>query len=240
MMLVIEWKKNKRTGLIGSFLGGALLAGVIPVLNMVFRSEVFTSVDAYPLDILLNANWQMMAMLNVSLIVVGSCLLYYVESADHAIQKMLSLPIKEENIFLAKFLLVSTFYLAVLVIEAVALGFSSVYWFPESPDLTMELIKNIGYIFLLSLPAIVLSLWIASFFANIWITLGIGIIGIFLATMLSDQSIILASFPFKLPFQTFHSAKSGPADTFIWIALVQTAALLLTQKISLHVRRFFR
>lgn len=240
MMLSVELKKNKRSGLIWSFLGGAILAGLIPVLNMAFRSEVYTGTEGDPLQILLNANWQMMAMLNTLLIVVSACLSYYVESADNALQKMLALPIKEESMFFAKFLLLSMFFIGVFVIEVAALAFSSVYWFSGYPDLTMEIFKNLGYIFLLSLPALVLSLMIASFFTNIWIALGIGIIGIFLATMLSDQSVILTAFPFNLPFQTLHGTDSGAADTLMWIAIGETVVLLLIQKIMMYGRRLFR
>ncbi len=162
------------------------------------------------------------------------------ESADNALQKMQSLPIKEEGLFFAKFILISLMYLGLLVIEFLGLGFSSVYWFSEYPDLPMELAKNIGYIFILSLPAIALSVLIASFFANIWIALGLGIIGIFLATQLSDQSIILAAFPFNLPFQTMHGTDAAAPDTLVWIALIETVVLLVIQKISVHVRRYFR
>ncbi|GAB2575184.1 ABC transporter permease [Gracilibacillus alcaliphilus] len=239
-MLTMEWKKSKRTGFIPSFLGGALLTGLIPILYMAFISEIDTNLDINPLHVLLDANWQMMAMLKVSLIVVGACLLYYVESSDNALQKMQSLPIKDENLFFAKFLLISLIYLGVLVMEAIGLGFSSVFWFLEYPDLPMELVKNIGYMFMLSLPAIVLALLIASFFTNIWIALGLGMIGIFLATQLSNQNVILASFPFNLPFQTMHGTDAAAPDTLIWVALIETVVLLVIQKVSVSMRRYFR
>ncbi|GAA0338528.1 ABC transporter permease [Oceanobacillus oncorhynchi subsp. oncorhynchi] len=240
MMLIMEWKKRKRTGFILTFLFGAVLAACVPVLNMAFRSELYTGLDGSPLQILLEGNWQMIGLLNVSLIVIGASILYNTEYVHQAIQKMQSLPIKEGNLFLAKFLIISMACLGVIVIEAVAFAFSSIYWFPGVSLFTMEWLENISYFFILSLPAIALALMITSFFRNIWIALGINVIGIFLAiTPLSDQSIIVASFPFKLPFQILHQPAVAGADTFIWIALILTVLLLLIQRAAVNIRRIF-
>lgn len=240
MMLIMEWKKRKRTGFILTFLFGAVLAGCVPALNMSFRSELYTGQDGSPLQILLEGNWQMVGLLNVSLIVIGASILYNTEYVHQAIQKMQSLPIKEGNLFLAKFLIISMACLGVIVIEAVAFAFSSIYWFPGDSVFTMEWLENISYFFILSLPAIALALMITSFFRNIWIALGINVIGIFLAiTPLSDQSIIVASFPFKLPFQILHQPAVATADTFIWIAFILTVLLLLIQRAAVNIRRIF-
>ena len=99
-MVLLELKKIKRTGLIPAFLMGGLLAAGVPVLNMFFRSDIYLSLPDTPLQILLKSNWQMMAMLNILLIISGACLMYYSEFLDNAIQKMKSLPIKESNIYL--------------------------------------------------------------------------------------------------------------------------------------------
>ncbi|WP_229720343.1 ABC transporter permease [Oceanobacillus neutriphilus] len=237
----MEWKKRKRTGFILTFLFGAILAGCVPILNMAFRSQLYTGMDGSPLQILLEGNWQMVGLINVSLIVVGAGILYNTEYIHNAIQKMQSLPLKEGNIFFSKFLIISMACLGVLVIEAAALVFSSAYWFSgDSSAFTMEWLKNIGYFFILSLPAVALALMIASFFRNMWIAFGINVIGIFLAiTPLSNQSMIIASFPFKLPFQILDTPAVAAADTFIWIALTETILLLLIQRAAVNIRRIF-
>lgn len=71
MSYIIECKKLRRTGLILAFFGGGLLAALIPVLNMAFRSEMYITQNEPPLQILLDANWQIMAMLNILLIISG-------------------------------------------------------------------------------------------------------------------------------------------------------------------------
>ena len=66
MSLVIESKKLKRTGYLPAFLAGGFLAAAFPVVYMMVKAEEMTSLSGNPLEILMSANWQMMAMLNVS------------------------------------------------------------------------------------------------------------------------------------------------------------------------------
>ena len=102
MSVSLECKKIKRTGFLLAFLGGGILAAAVPVINMAVRSEQYLNLPDSPIQILLCTNWQMMAMLNVLLVVAGACLLYHTEYADNAMQKMKSLPIRESSIFLGK------------------------------------------------------------------------------------------------------------------------------------------
>lgn len=123
MSVFLECKKIRRTGFLQAFIGGGILAGAVPVVNMAVRSEIYQTKQGSPLQILLSANWQMMAMLNVLLVVMGACLLYHTEYADHAMQKMKSLPGREISIFSGKVILTILMSLLVLAIEAGATAF---------------------------------------------------------------------------------------------------------------------
>lgn len=129
MSVSLECKKIKRTGFLPAFLGGGILAAAVPVINMVVRSEMYLNLPGNPIQILLGANWQMMTMLNVLLVVAGACLLYHTEYADNAMQKMKSLPIRESSIFLGKAVLTIFMSLFVLAIEAGAVAFCTYNWF---------------------------------------------------------------------------------------------------------------
>lgn len=94
MSLSLEYKKAKRTGFIPAFLCGGILAAAVPIVNMAVRSEMYVGQQSSPMQILMGANWQMMAMLNILLVVAGSCLLYHTEFADNAMQKMKSLRLR--------------------------------------------------------------------------------------------------------------------------------------------------
>ena len=93
MILLLEIKKLKRTGCLPAFLGGAVLAAAFPLLNMLVRSETFTALPGEPFRILTDANWQMMAMLNILTIICGACMIYHTEYANNGAQKMAVLPV---------------------------------------------------------------------------------------------------------------------------------------------------
>lgn len=239
MHFYLEYKKEKRTGLIPAFIGSGILAAIVPLLNMAFRQEMYITLAEPPLQILLNANWQMMAMLNILLVVAGACLMYHTEYADNAIQRMCTLPVRESLLFFSKFALMCLLCLMMLIIEAAAIGFCSIHWFSMSENLTLEMIKNFGYFYLLMLPASLLSLFIASACRNMWVSLGIGVICVFTATMLPTNNFILSLFPFALPFQMLAGTPKNTIRNFIIAGIIETVLIAVSELIFLKIRRSF-
>lgn len=237
MSLRLECRKVKRTGFVPAFIVGGLLAAVVPVVNMAVRSEIYVGLEGSPIQILMDANWQLMAMLNVLLLLAGACLMYHTEYADNAIQKMCTLPIREWDLFFGKFALIAVMGIVVLILEAMGIAFSSLHWFAISTDFVLELLKSFGYAFVLMMPAALISLLIASLCSNMWVSLGIGIICVFTATMLPDHNFILSLFPFALPFQIY----AGAAETTIRNLMIASAAeaviIALAESLLLKVRR---
>lgn len=199
--VVLEWKKRKRTGLLTAYLGGGILAGILPVAQMLLRPERFLGQMGSPVQILLNENGQMMAMLNVLLTVAGTCLMYHLEYADNAMGKMEALPLPESTLFLGKGILASLLTLLTLTIEAGVIGFCAAHWFGAGREVFGELLKSFGYFYALTLPCIFLSLLIGEAFHNMWTALGIGVICVFVATMIPGCNFALSLFPYALPFQ---------------------------------------
>lgn len=239
MSVSLELKKAKRTGFIPVFLVGGMLAAAFPVLNMTVRSESYLDLPGTPLQILFDANWPMMAMLNLLLIVGGACLMYYTEYEDNAIQKMKSLPIKESTMFFGKAILLSVMYIIVLTIETLSLILSTFYWFGLNNGFWIELGKNFEYLFLLGLPSIMLSLLIASAFKNMWVSLGINVIGVFMAMMIYNMSFIISLFPFAMPFQIFGGTDPDRVLQFICAAFIGVIVIGIAELIFLKVRRSF-
>lgn len=219
--------------------GGGILAAVVPVINMAVRSEMYLNLAGNPIRILLDANWQMMAMLNVLLVVAGTCLLYHTEYADNAMQKMKSLPIRESSIFLGKAVLTILMSLFVLVIEAGAVAFCTCHWFEIEKDFLGELCKYFGYSFLLMLPCVILSLLISEACKNMWISLGIGVVCVFTATMLPTGSFALSLFPFAMPFQIFAGTEVTQSTNYIYAAIAEIVVLCLGQLVFVKIRRSF-
>lgn len=71
MSLLIESKKLKRTGYLPAFLAGGFLAAAFPVVYMMVKAEEMTALAGNPINILMSANWQMMAMLNILISICG-------------------------------------------------------------------------------------------------------------------------------------------------------------------------
>ncbi|MBS4536759.1 ABC transporter permease [Clostridium sp. D2Q-14] len=239
MSVFLECKKIKRTGFIPTFLSGGLLAAAIPVLNMAVRSENYVGLSDTPLQILLDANWQMMAMLNVLLIVAGACLMYHTEYADNAIQKMRTLPLKESQMFFGKVILLSAMFVVVLVIEATSLAFCSFHWFEVYNDFWLETGKTLGYSLLLTLPSVILSMLISSACKNMWVSLGIGVVCVFTATMVPVKNFILSIFPFAMPFQIFGGTDAERTLQFIYVALIEIVVIGIAELLFIKVRRSF-
>lgn len=239
MSVSLECKKVKRTGFLPAFFGGGILAAAVPVINMAVRSEMYLNQQGSPIQILLGANWQMMAMLNVLLVVAGSCLLYHTEYADNAMQKMKSLPIRESSIFFGKAVLTALMSLFVLVLEAGAITFCSYHWFQIGSGFFGELCKYFGYSLLLMLPCMILSLLISEACKNMWVSLGIGVVCVFTATMLPATNFALSLFPFALPFQIFAGADITRSTYYICGAIAELAICGLAQLILVKVRRSF-
>ncbi len=239
MSFRMECKKMKRTGFLPAFLCGGFLAAGVPVLNMAVRSEIYLGLDTPPVQILMDANWQMMAMLNILLMVAGACLMYHTEYADLAIQRMCTLPIKESRLFFGKAALMVFMCVVILALETAGIAFCSCHWFDLSADLCVEILKNSGYALLLMLPAAFASLLIASACKNMWVSLGIGVVCVFTATMLPARNFVLSLFPFAMPFQIFAGTAENIIRNFVITAVIETIMIAMAEVIFLNVRRSF-
>ncbi len=239
MSFSLECKKVKRTGFTPAFFCGGFLAAVVPILNMAVRSEIYLGLDASPVQILMDANWQMMAMLNILLATAGACLMYHTEYADNAIQRMCTLPIKESKLFFGKVALMVIMCIVMLVIEAASVAFCLYHWFELSADVWMEIMKNFGYALMLMLPTAFGSLFIASACKNMWVSLGIGVVCVFTATMLPAKNFVLSLFPFALPFQIFTGTAEDTARSFLVAAGVEVLIIGGWEVLFLKVRRSF-
>lgn len=255
MNLSLEFKKIKRTGLIPAFAGGGLLAASIPILNMAVRAERYTGLAASPVQILLDANWSMMSMLNCLLIIVGAALLYHAEYENNALQKMCSLPARESSLFFGKFLLMTILCTMTLTLEALSIAFCTVHWFDPSAGLSAELcagvetgiktgagigieiLQNFGYELLLLLPAAALSLLLASACKNMWGVLGIGVICIFVSTILPIGHFVPSLFPFAMPYGFLSGTGTNFARALAIAALLELFTLSLGEIILIRIRR---
>ena len=238
MSLLLEIKKLKRTGFFPAFLIGAILAACFPIINTAARPENFINQNLPTLDILMNANWQMIAMLNMFFLVIGSCIIYHTEFADHAMQKMEALPQSIGKLFINKTLILIGSIIFALIIEAASFIFCAYYWFNTDNSFLLDILKYFEYEFILLIPSVLLIMIIASLCQNMWISLGIGVIGVFIATMLPTDNLILSFFPFAMPFQTLsESIDSSWILSFIIAGGIENIIFGIIEACILKVRR---
>ena len=239
MSFTLECMKIRRTGFVPAFVGGGLISAAVPVLDMVFRSEIYVGRDSSPVEILLSANWQMMAMLNILLVVTGACIMYNAEYADNAFQRICALPTTQSAMFFAKAVVMTVTGIMLLAIEACSVFYCSAYWFGQSTSLYAEVPAHFVFLFLLMLPAVMVSLLIASACKNMWISLGIGVLCIFAATMLPAQNFIMSLFPFALPFQTLSGKGVDVISYYVAACLAEIVVIGALEVVFLKVRRSF-
>lgn len=127
----------------------------------------------------------------------------------------------------------------ILAIEAASIAFCSYHWFEPSPEVWTEIIKNFGYALLLMLPTALGSLFLASACKNMWVSLGVGVVCVFTATMLPTKNFILSLFPFALPFQIFAGTAEHTAHSFLIAAIAEILIIGIAEVLFLKVRRSF-
>lgn len=236
----LEIKKLKRTGYFPIFLLGGLLSAAVPVINMAARSETYTSLSGNPVTILLDANWQMMAMLNILVCICDTCIMYHTEYADNGFQKMEVLPICAGKLFLHKFVIAALSVLVAIVIETASLMFCILHWFPEYDPTLTELAQNTGFAVILMLPTLILMLFIASACKNMWISLGIGVILVFTLNIFPGDHLVLNLCPFSSPYQILDTIRENSQLTiFTGICAIETVFFGLIELIYLKLGRCF-
>lgn len=253
MNISLEYKKIKRTGILWGCLLGGILGACVPILELAVRSGQYMGLMQPPLQTILEADWQMMAMLNMLAVITAACMMYHTEYADHGIRRMTTLPVLEEELFLRKAFLLAGICVIVLVTEMLSLIFCTLHWFGGEGGIyeaiyggssagaymrfMKELSQNFGYCFCMLVPAILLGLLTASVFRNMWIPLGIDVVCIFMATMIPEKYFGLSLFPFALPFQILEGTASERIVGYLIAALLEVLVIAAAEMLFLKVRR---
>ena len=239
MSFRLEYKKIRRTGLTAAFLAGGIIAAALPVINTAARPDTFTSMAGSPAAVLADANLQLISMLNLLLITAGACILYHIEYADNALQKMQSLPVRESRLFIGKCGILLPFFLMIILFETASLCFCGWHWLDAGKEELIEMLQTLGFALLLTLPASAAALVIASACRNMWTALGIGILCIFMATILPENNFIVSLFPYVLPFQILPGMETARVFHYCIASVCESAAACAAEIIYLKVRRLF-
>ncbi len=238
MTLRLETKKLKRTRYFPAFLAGGLLAAAFPLINMLVRSESFTALPGEPFTILMDANWQMMAMLNILVCICGACMMYHTEYADNGAQKMDVLPVRAGKLFLTKFVVNALALALMIILETAALTWCAVHWFSGYEFDALELLQGAGFQWFVTLPTVMLMLVIASACKNMWVSLGIGVVLVFTMCIFPQDNLILSLCPFSSPYQTLAmAAESSRVPLFLGVCAAEVVVFGLLGLVYQKIRR---
>ena len=235
MTAALEVKKLRRTGYFPSLLGSALLSAAAPAVNMAARGETYLAQSGGAIEILLDANWQMMAMLNVLSTLCAACLMFHAEYAGNALDKLEVLPVRVFSVYLGKAVL-AVFMLAVMTaVEFVSLYLCARHWFGGNMDVA-RLLSLAGYALAAGIPTLLASLAVAAACRNMWVSLGIGLTLVFTLSVFPQDNAVIRLLPYATPYTT---ALEGQVTTVLIACAAESAVLLSLGPAILKARRRF-
>ena len=227
--LIIELRKEKRTGIILLLLVVGLLGAAYAFANFIVRKETLLSLPLAPMDVLLTQLYGMMMVLNMFGIIVAACMIYSIEFQGNAVKKMYVLPISISGMYLCKFLISSFMLLVAVIIQNVALIQIGMNDLPQGSFNMQTLIRFALYSFVTSMPVLSFMLLISSRFENMWYSLGIGVAGFLSGMALANADIpLLMLHPFVVMLKPAVSMSAQPDGLVALISLIEIFAYLGT------------
>ena len=225
--LLIELRKEKRTGVIPLLLAVGVLGAAYAFVNFLVRRDTLLNLPLAPMDVLLTQLYGMMMVLNLFGIVVAACMIYHMEFQGNAIRKMHLLPISVPGLYLCKFLILTVLLLAALVLQNLVLAQLGREYLPDGTFEMGTLVRFAGYSFLTSMPVLSFMLVVASRFENVWVPLGAGVAGFLSGMALANSgAAVLLAHPFVVMLNPAVAMSARPDPTVAHAALAETLLFL--------------
>lgn len=225
--LVIELRKEKRTGVIPVLPAVGILGAAYAFVNFLVRKDTLLNLPLAPMDVLLTQLYGMIMILNLFGIVVASCMIYNMEFKGSAIKKMYMLPMSVPGMYLCKFLILTVMLFVAVALENLALMKIGMSDLPQGTFEMGTLLRFTAYSFLTSMPVLSFMVLISSRFENMWVPLGVGVAG-FLSGMAlaSSAAAVLMVHPFIVMFKPAVAMSAQPDMLAIIFALAETLLFL--------------
>ena len=225
--LVIELRKEKRTGVIPVLLAVGILGAAYAVVNFLVRKDTLLNLPLDPMDVLLTQLYGMIMILNLFGIVVAACMVYNMEFKGRAIKKMYMLPMSVPGMYLCKFLILTVMLFVAIALENLALMQIGMRDLPQGSFEMGTLLRFTGYSFITSMPVLSFMVLISSRFENMWVPLGVGVAGCLSGMALaSSDAAVLMVHPFIVMFKPAVAMSAQPDMLAVLFALVETILFL--------------
>ena len=225
--LVVELRKEKRTGVIPVLLAVGILGAAYAFLNFIVRKSTLLGLPLPPMDVLLTQLYGMIMVLNMFGIVVAACMVYNMEFKGNAVKKMYMLPISVSGMYFCKFLILSAMFLLAVALQNLALMQIGMADLPQGAFEMGTLVKFAGYSFLTSMPVLSFMILVSSRSINMWIPLGVGVAGFLSGMALANSgSSLLLVHPFVIMLKPAVAMSAQPDITVTKAAVIETLLFL--------------
>ena len=225
--LIIELRKEKRTGVIPLLLLVGILGAVYAFVNFIVRKDTLLNLPLAPMDVLLTQLYGMIMVLNMFGIVVAACVVYNMEFKGTAIKKMYMLPISVPKMYLCKFLILTVLLLAAIVLQNLALLKIGISDLPKGTFEMATLLKFTAYSFITSMPTLSFMVLVSSRCENMWMPLGIGVAGFLSGMALAGSNVsLLLVHPFVVMLKPAVAMSAQPDNGIAIISMAETFLLL--------------
>lgn len=225
--LIIELRKEKRTGIIPLLLSVGILGAAYAFANFIVRKDTLLNLPLDPMDVLLTQLYGMIMVLNMFGIVVAACMVYNMEFKGTAIKKMYMLPVSVPEMYLCKFLILTVLLLTAIVLQNLALLKIGISDLPAGTFEMNTLLIFTAYSFITSMPTLSFMVLVSSRSPNMWIPLGTGVAGFLsgMALASSNASLLLAH-PFVIMLKPAVAMSAQPDIEIITISMAETFLFL--------------
>ncbi|WP_077613077.1 ABC transporter permease [Clostridium sp. Marseille-P2415] len=225
--LMIELRKEKRTGVIPVLLAVGALGAAYAFVNFLVRKDTLLSMPLAPMDVLLTQLYGMIMVLNMFGIVVAACMIYNMEFKGNAVKKIYMLPMSVPAMYFCKFLILTVMFFAAVVLQNLAFVQIGMTDLPQGSFRFGTLAAFAGYSFLTSMPMLSFMLLVSSRFENMWVPLGIGVAGFLsgMALATSNAGLLLVH-PFVVMLKPAVAMSAQPDMTVAISSVAETVLFL--------------
>lgn len=225
--LMIELRKEKRTGVIPVLYAVGILGAAYAFVNFMVRKETLLSLPLDPMDILLTQLYGMMMVINLFGVVVAACMIYNMEFKGNAVKKMYMLPVSVPSMYLSKFVVMTVMLLFAVALENAALARIGMVELPQGAFDMRAVVSFSLYSFITTMPTLSFMLLIASRFENMWIPLGVGVTGFLsgMALATADAALLMVH-PFVILLKPAVAMSAQPNVSVVVMSVVETVLFL--------------
>lgn len=234
-IIAIEKRKLKRTCYFLIMLSAGFIGGGYAFAFFAVQKDVILHLPLDPAAGLLTQSYGLISLVNLFAVIVGACTLFHTEYASEGIKKMAALPVSIMRIYTGKTVIYLFTIFSALIMETAGLILTAQIFLPAETNAVGQIVLFMGSVFLLTVPGSLLMLLISALNSNMWITIGVGVAGLFSALgygALGGNTAFLIN-PFSLIIYPAVHMNGYIPGWIIGIAIVESAVIFIISTILL-------